>query len=299
MPFINLNQNSGLRIGHFVCGGQPGENPPLLMGTIFYDGQQLVSNHQLGIFDKDKALKQIRLAEETSEKFHMPIAFDIVASTPVAMLAYLEFVSEHSNLPFVLDSSDPAPRLAGLEYCHKHDLLNRAIYNSITEGYSSEELDGLARYLPAGIIVLAINQEDYSPSGTIKILNEIVPTLYANSITNIMVDVCVLDQVSLKCAIEIARAVRSEYGFPVGGAPCNGIYMWDRLKRLPVHLFQAALATTVTYATASAFDFAFGGPIKTIGMTALSAAVTSIYNRYYLQQETPDLMKEHPINYIL
>lgn len=299
MPEIEAGKNMKLSIGSYECGGRHGENTPLLLETIFYDGQNLVIDHQLGTIDREKALRQIRLAQESSEKFHVPVALDITASTPAAMISYIDFISENSDLPFVLDSSDPAPRLAGLKHCHKHNLLNRAIYNSITRDYAMEEIEALASYPPAGIILLAIDEEDYSPRGTINLLGKLIPSLYAHSITNLMVDVCVLDQVSLKCATEIARAVKNEYGLPVGGAPCNGIYMWDKLKQLPARLFEMALATAVACSIAGGFDFAFGGPVKTVEKTALSVAVASVYDRYFLQQGGLSLKKEHPINLLL
>lgn len=285
-----------LKIDKFNCGSQFGTFPPMLFASIFYDGQNMVFDHKNGVFDRDKALAQVRLAEESAERFQVPVAMDVIASTPLAMRRYLEFISEYSELPFVIDSSVPEPRLEGLKFCAENNLLHRAIYNSISEDSSNEELEALSEYPPAGIILMAINQDDYSPVGTLKLLEELLPSLRKKQIQNLMVDVCVLDQVSLKAATEIAQAVKEKYSLPTGGAPCNGIYMWEELKALPTALFETGLATSIGYATSRGFDFAFIGPAKNIERSALAAAVSAVYDGYALLQKQTDLPEEHPLN---
>ena len=36
-------------------GGQPGEYPTVLAGTIFYGGHKIISDEKAGVFDKDAA----------------------------------------------------------------------------------------------------------------------------------------------------------------------------------------------------------------------------------------------------
>lgn len=285
-----------LKIGKFRCGSRAGTVPPLLLASIFYDGQNMVLDHQNGIFDRDKALAQIRLAEESSERFQIPVAMDVLASTPMAMRRYLEFVCEFSQLPFVIDSSVQEPRLEGLKFCSENNLLDRAIYNSIGEDSLDEELQALAEYPAAAVILMGINQDDYSPAGTIQLLEELLPSLRRRKIGNLMVDVCVLDQVSLKSATEIAQTVKEKLSLPVGGAPCNGVYMWEALKTLPPALFETGLASTIAYATSRGFDFAFSGPVKSIGKSAVAVSVAAVYDGYALRQKAWDLPESHPLN---
>ena len=48
-------------------GGQPGEYPTVLAGTIFYGGHNIISDEKEGIFDKDAAEERIKTMEEMSD----------------------------------------------------------------------------------------------------------------------------------------------------------------------------------------------------------------------------------------
>ena len=41
-------------------GGQPGEYPTVLAGTIFYGGHNIISDEKTGVFDKDAAEERIK-----------------------------------------------------------------------------------------------------------------------------------------------------------------------------------------------------------------------------------------------
>lgn len=42
-------------IDKVTLGGQPGEYPTVLIGSVFYQGHRIVEDHQKGAFDKDAA----------------------------------------------------------------------------------------------------------------------------------------------------------------------------------------------------------------------------------------------------
>ncbi|MDP3035576.1 MAG: tetrahydromethanopterin S-methyltransferase subunit H, partial [Methanobacteriaceae archaeon] len=48
-------------------GGQPGEYPTVLAGTIFYGGHKIISDEKAGVFDKDAAEALIKTMEEMSD----------------------------------------------------------------------------------------------------------------------------------------------------------------------------------------------------------------------------------------
>ena len=48
-------------------GGQPGEYPTVLAGTIFYGGHKIISDEKAGVFDKDAAEGLIKTMEEMSD----------------------------------------------------------------------------------------------------------------------------------------------------------------------------------------------------------------------------------------
>jgi tetrahydromethanopterin S-methyltransferase subunit H len=73
-------------VGGVKIGGQPGELPTVLIGSLFHEGHKIVIDRKLGIFDKRKAERLVRMQEEISEKTGVPCMHDIVAENPGALI---------------------------------------------------------------------------------------------------------------------------------------------------------------------------------------------------------------------
>ena len=80
-------------------GGQPGEYPTALAGTIFYAGHNIISDEKEGIFDKQKAEDLLNTLDEMSDKTGNPAIVQIFGATPEALVNYIDFVTEHTNSP--------------------------------------------------------------------------------------------------------------------------------------------------------------------------------------------------------
>ena len=95
----------------------------------------------------------------------------------------------------------------------------------------------------------------------------------------------------------IAQKLRELTGIPVGGAPCNGLHMWESLKTRGEAVFVASLASTLGYCTAFGLDFLFAGPLRHINCVASAQGVVDAYNRYNLMVHNRDrtFNNEHPI----
>ena len=94
-------------IGDIKIGGQLGELPTVLIGSLFHEGHKIVKDRKLGIFDKRRAERLIKVQEEMSEKTGVPCMLDVVAENPEVLIKYIDFVSEvtevalrsHTRLP--------------------------------------------------------------------------------------------------------------------------------------------------------------------------------------------------------
>ncbi|MEM2875515.1 MAG: tetrahydromethanopterin S-methyltransferase subunit H, partial [Candidatus Bathyarchaeia archaeon] len=85
------------------CGGQPGEYPTVLIGSIFYDKHKIVSNPLKGEFDRKSAESLIKMQEELYDKTGNPFIVDVVGLTPEAHKKYVDFVAEMTEAPFLVD----------------------------------------------------------------------------------------------------------------------------------------------------------------------------------------------------
>ena len=106
-------------------GGQPGEYPTALAGTIFYAGHNILSDENKGIFDKEKAETLLNEMDEMADLTGNPAIVQIFGSTPEALLKYVDFVSEISDSPFLIDSTAAEARIAGSAYVTEIGLSER------------------------------------------------------------------------------------------------------------------------------------------------------------------------------
>ena len=91
-------------------GGQPGEYPTVLAGTIFYGGHKIISDEKAGVFDKDAAEGLIKTMEEMSDVTGNPCVVQTFGATADAMVKYLEFVGDVCDKPFLIDSTAAAAK---------------------------------------------------------------------------------------------------------------------------------------------------------------------------------------------
>ncbi|MCL4474932.1 MAG: hypothetical protein M1508_01720 [Nitrospirae bacterium] len=286
-----------VQVGKCSMGGAVGEYPTAVLGTLFFSGQKLLADPEKGIFDKAEAVGQIRRCEDAAGKSGVSLFLDVVAETPTAMKSYLEFVIQNTSLPFLIDGSSDEVRLAGIETVRKHSALERAVYNSIGTDTVKEEMEVLTRYTPAAIVISAVDPMDFGLESSLSIVRQMKEVLPRHVRRRLLLDVGFLDEASVKISAKIAREVRKRTALPVGGAPCNGLYMWEALKSRGEGAFMAALSATLGYVTAFGLDFLFVGPLRNVEFVAPAVGAVGVYNRYELQSGDSDrtLPEEHPM----
>ncbi len=286
-----------VQVGKYKMGGAVGEYPTAVLGTLFFSGQKLLVDPEKGIFDKDEAVRQIRRCEAAAAKAGVSLFLDIVAETPLAMKNYLEFVIRDTSLPFLIDGSSDEVRLAGIETVRNHSALERAVYNSIGTDVGREEVEFLIKYTPAAIVISAVNPMDFGLESSLSIAKQMKKSLPRHVRKRLLLDVGFLDEASVKISAKIAKDVRKQTELPVGGAPCNGLYMWEALKTRGEEAFVAALSATLGYVAAYGLDFLFVGPLRNVEFIAPAVGAADVYNRYELQSGGNDhaLPEEHPI----
>lgn len=164
-----------IEISDVKLGGQPGELPTVLIPSIFYVGQRLVTDQKKGLFNQEKAEALIKRTEEASDKTAIPFIVDIVGTTEEAFKKYIEFVTSVTDVPFQIDALSPKVRMAIVKWIGEIGLSNRAINNSIYKGVKDQELDNLQNSRIKASMLLCHNPQDDSAAGRLKILKELLP----------------------------------------------------------------------------------------------------------------------------
>jgi tetrahydromethanopterin S-methyltransferase subunit H len=266
-------------IGKVHLGGQPGELPTVLIGSIFYKRHKIVENAQTGIFDEGKAEKLINMQEELSEKTGNPHMVDIVGLTPEAIRRYIDFVADITEAPILVDSTSADVKIAGIKYAKEVGLLERVIYNSITYHVKDIEVKELKETDVDSAVIMAYNPRNPWPEGRINLLRGdssrkgLLDVSKNAGIEKILVDTAILDVPSIGLAAEAAYLVKKEFGLPSGGGPLNAVLEWKRVKELgnsAETVCSASAAVAMQYAGA---DFIFYGPIARAGIICPAVAM--------------------------
>ncbi|OED30224.1 tetrahydromethanopterin S-methyltransferase subunit H [Methanosphaera sp. WGK6] len=221
-------------------GGQPGEYPTVLAGTIFYAGHNILSDENKGVFDKDKAETLLNTMDEMTDKTGNPNIVQVFGATPEALIKYIDFVSEVSDSPFLIDSTSADARIAGSEYVTEAGLAERTIYNSINMSIDDEEIDAITKSDITSSIILGFNPTQPGVDGKISLWEDgsgildkgLLEIAEDCGIFKPLMDVAVtpLGQGG-GSAIKTTLNEKSRFGYPAGSGVHNVPSSWDWIKK--------------------------------------------------------------------
>lgn len=208
---------SGIKIG-----GQPGLNPTVLFGGLFFKGNPNFPD----------AKKHVKNMLELSNKTGNPAIPDFFIKKEQYIEEILDFIENSipKNHPFSIDVIEPGLKIKILEQLADRDLLSRTIYNSIHVGVTEEERKALKKYTPEMAIIVAFNPKDKSPDGKIEVLQNganLTDSGLINIASKIGIEKVLIDTAAQApgdnsgSAIAAIPVIKEEFGLPAGCAIHN------------------------------------------------------------------------------
>ncbi|MFX0012942.1 MAG: hypothetical protein ACFE9R_21710, partial [Candidatus Hermodarchaeota archaeon] len=254
-------EQKGVEIGSVRLGGQPGENPVVMIATVFYTNHAALLDEKTGKIDKGLVEQELNEYSEIIEETGMQGIVDVVGGYPEALSKECEFVADVVDYPFLVDGLNDSSRIPALETLKEVGLLDRAILNSIDESTSEENLNKLKEIGVKSTVLLTFGNKYIFPQQKMDFLkNELIPKAQKANIENILVDTAVLDLPSVCINYETTNLVKSQLGLPAGFAPSNAIYGWQFVKKFGKNSRCGAIASLMTYCASAGSDFIlFGG----------------------------------------
>jgi tetrahydromethanopterin S-methyltransferase subunit H len=266
-------------------GGQPGEWPTALCGTIFYQGQGIVEDEEKGTFDEEAAAGLIDRQTALSEETGNPAVLHIYARTPEAFGRYLDFVDPLWSGPIILDSADARTRIAMAEAVSEVGLADRCIYNSIGLATAEREEEALADFEIDSAIILGYNPADSTVEGTIKALEAggagrsggLIDLGRRLGMNNLLIDPGVVPLGdgagrSLRATV-LAKA---RFGLPTGSGIHNAVSSWRWLREMGREARNACDAASAGLEILAGGDYILYGPIERVGEVFPVAAMVDI-----------------------
>ena len=287
------------KIKKIRVGGQPGENPTLLIGSIFHKGDELIESRKEHRFNQKKAKELIHGQEQLSKETGLPCMLDIVANSGEEFKAYIDFICEVTDLPFAIDAWMMKPKLEAARYVRELGLLDRMLYNSLTVWSEDlkREINAVKEIGVRHLVLVPFDDQDLMPSGRIKGLHRLLEALSEATFESLLVDTSVMNTPATGFCCLANYRIKEEYGLPVGSAPANGSYMWKEAREMWGKEGFAGIDSAVhSIAGVLWHDFLFYGPLT--GAQRIFPAVAAANSilatmRYGVEKSLPH-EKDHP-----
>jgi len=293
-----------LDIAGVKVGGQPGELPTVLVGSIFYDKHKIVTDHLRGQFDRKSAEAVLNDTCCMVEKTGNPIIIDIVGSSAQALIRYIDFVSSILTSPFLVDGPTTDARLPAIQHAVEVGLRDRAIYNSIDCNIRENEVMALKDAEVESAVLLAHNPRNVWPEGRIEILHGfedqvgLLKVAEEAGVKKTLIDVAVLDVPSVGLAMKAIHLVKEDTGLPTGCGPSNATSTWKSLKKgkLGGDAAIACEATANAVTIPMGANFVLYGPIENTGRVFPAIALTDALVAYHARRLGIRIKaKNHPL----
>jgi len=266
-------------IGRAKVGGQPGELPTFLIGSIFWLGQKMVQDANKGIFDAKAAEQIINTMQTQSDITGVQFALDIVGTTDLAFEKYIDFVAKHSDAPLMLDAMSPKTRMTAATIAKKMGLADRCLYNSVYKGVTDAELANLKESGVKMSIVLADNPKDNSLEGKMTVIQEALALAEKGGITKPLIDTAIpAFAPDMGTAVRTIPIMKEKYGHPVGLGSGNVVTTMGWVKANIAKEFRkgCVTATNSIMQTAGA-NWLMIGPAEQAEWVFPAVAVTDTY----------------------
>ena len=290
-------------IGGVKIGGQPGVNPTVLFGTMFYNGHKIIESRKEAKFDKKRAEELINNQETLSDQTGVPGMLDLVANFPEEIRAYIDFVTSISEMPFAIDIWKVKPKLAAAEYIKEVGLVDRTIYSSIAPWSEDieREVSELNKLGLKNAILVAFNAADKTVQGRIDLLEKtLLPNAKAAGFKNFLVDTSVLSIPASAFSFLGNQEIKKRYGLPTGCAPSNGTDMWRKFVIPTWGKLGFSGVDSAAHAVAPLLgnDWLLYGPIENAGWIFPAIATSNAVLSTLVYDEIQDLPSSegHPLN---
>lgn len=300
-----------VNIAGVKIGGQPGELPTVLAGTIFYDKHDIVKDVARGLFDRNAAEKLINLQESSAEETGNPHIIHIFGTTPESITRYIDFVAEISEAPFLIDSPEGTVRSHAAEYVSEIGLADKAIYNSINMSINSSEIEALALSDIDSSIILGFNATDSSLRGRMEMLENGAGLLEEGllsiadrcGIINKLIDPSITPMGNgAGVALKMTITAKAKWGHPTGSGIHNAPSAWNWLNKKkekdPI-LYKICDVGSTCLQQAAAGDFILYGPIEHAPYIFPMAAMSDIMISEAVADLDIEPASRHPVNLLV
>jgi len=251
-------------IGNVTVGGKLGENPTVLIGSIFYHRQKSLDfREDTGEFKKEEAEKLIKNQEEFSDKTGLPGMLDVVLPSKNWIDRLLDFIGSATDMPLFIDAPSAEIRVAALDYVKEAGIIENCVYNSLNPESKSIEYEKIREIGLKAAVLLAFNTRNITAAGRVEAIKKLLPLTDQAGIEKKFIDAAVLDVPTLGSAFKAIFDLKNETGWPCGCGAHNAIGTWKGLRtKMGLQAIRPCAAVANALTVAAGADWILYGPIE-------------------------------------
>lgn len=280
-----------VRLGNIKFG-----DVPVMIGSLFYKSDRKVIDHKRGDVNRPALLRELKSVSKLKERTGLFHALDIIAETPEAMERYIATVAELTDDPLLIGGLNEDTRIAGYRKASELGLVDRCGINSVSLATSERELECIKDSGIRFAIVQTLDPAAVYPEEKLQVLKGgLLERCRGAGITDVAIDVGIIDFTSVWLAAESIKAVKNELGLPAGCAPSNVAYqplLKKKVTKRVARSMNVALNTMIQIAGA---DFILYGPLRAAGYIFEAAATVEGIKAYGEKLKGKAFEKSHPL----
>ena len=268
------NEQKEFTISKVKFGGQPGTRRTVMVGSLCYPRHSIVEDRISGICKPGSMKNLMEAMNGAAIETGTPGAVMLYAETAQAMEAYLRGVVDLTTFPLFLDSPSSEVRLAGCRAAMEMGIGDRIVYNSLSAGATTSELEGIKDSRIKAAVLLAFNPKDIQTKGKIYLLEDgggilpdgLIELAKQSGISNPLLDTAVMaaDQ-NAGASLRTILVAKAKWGFPCGCALHNAVESYQPLSRLEGEdrkIYRYVDVASVVMPMMAGADFVMYGPIE-------------------------------------
>ncbi len=230
--FVFKTKQQKFEFGGISFGGASGESPTVLVGGLFFKGQEIVVDTKSGRFDKEIAKEWISLAEASSEQTGHPLILQIYGRMPDAMESHIPWIVENYDGPFMIESINARARIRAVQLCEELGLKNRAIFNAVNLSLTEDEKNALRASSLEMAVALGWSPRTTSLPERMTVIKQVLDLVAELGFKYKLVDPATMP-VGAGFGLDYRSipAIKSELGLPTCAGAHNAPSAWKFLKQ--------------------------------------------------------------------
>ncbi|MDW5562315.1 MAG: hypothetical protein SA339_03740 [Methanomassiliicoccus sp.] len=268
------SQQEEFEISGVRFGGQPGKHRTVMIGSLGYPRHSIIEDRVTGRCKEGSFERLLTSLAAAAEETSTPGGVMLFAETAEAMEAHLRKAVDLTSMPLFIDSPSAEVRLSGARAAREMGISERVIYNSLSAGTTSEELEAVRDARVTAAVLMAFNPRDTDLKGKIYLLEDgggILPSGLIDlarqaGITRPLVDTAVMAaEQGAGSALRAIMVAKAKWGLPAGCALHNAVESYRPLTSIAREdrkLYQYVDEASAVMPIMAGGDFVVYGPLE-------------------------------------